>query len=189
MRSFSCGLENFIVLAHDFVLQWNIRMVAKYPPESPGTFAKLTFGSHHLALIDFTARKWNALLGGDKGKANVAKELPLMKIVESHETFGLSFSHNAASFSGRLDVKLEDYEDDLLDCEGHIHGGLSEEYLLKELDIDPALLLVPERNSPSLRVGHPVQVEGEQDHAGDSTTSIASAHASNVIVSLFSLKW
>lgn len=56
MHSFSCDLENFMILGHDFVLQRNIQIVMQNPRDKQTSFVSSTFGSHYLHLMDHIAK-------------------------------------------------------------------------------------------------------------------------------------
>lgn len=148
MKSHSCGLENMLALMHDFVLRRNIRIAINLPREHQSDFVVSTHGSHHIALVDFVARQWNRLLiehvvahrsGSEKGKDMF---LPELRHTDTGEMFGLVFSHNMASFGGKLSIKEE--PDLPAPEEVHLHEPMNQEDILRNMNIDPALALVPE---------------------------------------------
>ena len=151
MRGYTCGLENFLALGHDFVLRRNLWIASKLPGWD---FVASTFGSHYIALVDHIAQRWNTLFEAAKGKQRVVagevyREFPGLKEVQTNETFGLVFSHTSSSFGGRLKIKEEDTVQMMEYEPVHLHQGLTEDQLMKELNIDPALLQLPENEAPS----------------------------------------
>ena len=155
MRSYTCGLENFLALGHDFVHRHNVRIGVKLPEMSHHIFIRSTLDSHHVRLVDHIARCWNALYKEAKEKQTVKpgevySELPELRDVQSGKRFGLIFSHSTASFGGRLNIKQE--EEPLkfeLPAEQpvEIHQGLTRDRLIRDLNIDPLLLELPEGSS------------------------------------------
>lgn len=163
MKSYACGLEVFLALVHDFVLRRNIRVIFALPnPASSRTpFVSSLFGSHHIGLVDHIARRHNQVIqhakemseksGNGKGKERewgAPSTLPILMDVGSGERFGLVYSPHIASFGGKLQIKQEDENEDSLEF-STLHESLNEEEMLRGMNIDPALLLVPENLSES----------------------------------------
>jgi hypothetical protein len=143
-RSFASGLALTTALGHDFVLRRNCRIVMGSGHSTP--FDDSTFGSHHVRLVSHIAALWNSLLSKEKGKA-VARTneqlipLPKLKVVNSGENFGLVSSEYTTSFKGLLEVK-EEVDEDHYDL--HSISDNDIKTFMRQLDIDPALLALPE---------------------------------------------
>ena len=136
-RSFSCGLELFCALAHDFVLRRNIRIAHTQDTAVP--FEKSTLGSHHIRLTDHIARLWNQLLKTEKKASTNLKPLPEMATVASDETFGLVVSKSVETFNGLLEIK--DEEENVFDLPQN--NDLDADELLQVINIDPELRFHP----------------------------------------------
>ncbi|KZP11522.1 hypothetical protein FIBSPDRAFT_756586, partial [Athelia psychrophila] len=141
-RSFASGLVLVLALSHDFVLRRNCRISVDH---SPSLFQLSTHGSHHIRLISRIATLSNALLAKENSPA---KPLPELRIVDSGETFGLVSSAYATSFKGLLSIK-EEPKDESEDVLSNTPEYDTEDVnnLLRNLQIDPALLLLPEPTS------------------------------------------
>lgn len=143
MRTYASGLENMLFLCRDFVLRRNIRIATRTEENRQlRPFAASTFGSHHVAFVDFTNRFWNSLVTSGRGvpRGSAYPLAPVLDDVPSGETFGLVKSESAATFGGLFDVKEEDEEDrDLL----HLRDDLSEDELAEMMSIDPELRRQP----------------------------------------------
>lgn len=131
-----------LALSHDFVLRRNCRISVDH---SPSLFQLSTHGSHHIRLISRIATLSNALLAKENSPA---KPLPELRIVDSGETFGLVSSAYATSFKGLLSIK-EEPKDESEDVLSNTPEYDTEDVnnLLRNLQIDPALLLLPEPTS------------------------------------------
>lgn len=158
MRSFTCGLENFMVLAHDFVLRRNIRIAirnSRDAGDAQTSFVASTFGSHHLRLVDHVAKLWNKLnkISTEKEpQRNDVGEMPTMRIVKSGERFGLTGSEDievSLSMKHEVKQKITDLPSDATD----FYEGLSTEEILASMDINPSLLLVLAGQSPMQPMG------------------------------------
>lgn len=169
MRTYTCGLELYLGLTHDFVLRRNIRVAMKFRPEERTDFVNLTSGSHHLGLVDRIARRWNQISSGldqkgvGKGKSVVRVELPVLIDVPSREAFGLVRSRHNESFGGRLEIaepqSKQEEEEDVLDEElPSLHQGISAAQVMREMNIDPTLLLLPEAALGKTDKGEPEDV-------------------------------
>ena len=113
-RAQPSGLVVFIALGHDHVLRRNIRIVTAGDKSSPfNSFDTSTFGSHHIRLVNYTAKLWNRLRLSRSGSSLALLALPEMTAVSSSETFGLVNSECATTFAGpfsevEAEPKLED---------------------------------------------------------------------------------
>lgn len=186
MKSHPCSLEVILTLVHDHILRRNIRLAMRADPKDRTPFISSTFGSHHLSLVDFIARRWNEVQAIFAAKSRNGNRgllrLPEFEEVPSREMFGLAFSYNNASFGGKLDVKKEeeDKEDRIVPSNvpsESLHQPSSQEWLLRDLGIDPALVLLPEPHHPfkngQLNTRPPVEVGGER--SADTSQGEASA--------------
>jgi hypothetical protein len=132
-------------LGHDFVLRRNIRIGFAARGDNSTTFLKWTHGSHHTRLVTRIAATWNGLLGWKTiQKQNLSLDpRPVLQVVDSGEKFGLVASEDAASFGGLIDIiKKEEPRDELLDLTT-LHDSDEAEDILRDLNIDPALLSAP----------------------------------------------
>lgn len=159
MRSYASGLENMLFLCRDFVLRRNIRIATRSEANRKlRPFAASTFGSHHVAFVDFTNRLWNSLVTNAKGvpRDTTYSLLPVLEDIASNETFGLVKSESAATFGGLFDIKEEEEEDsDLL----HLRDDLSEDELAEMMNIDPELRRQPlPSKTADRRIGTVVEV-------------------------------
>ncbi|KAJ3477525.1 hypothetical protein NLI96_g10403 [Meripilus lineatus] len=165
IKHVASGLANYLALSYDFVLRKNIRTAMRNPREQRSDFVESTYGSHYVGLVDYVARLWNCLYEESKAKGTADhldeafQPLPVLKEVLSGETFGLALTQGMASLCGKLDikelVKIEDDDEplvleDALDESTSPHEAVSETALLKAMDIDPALLLVPLEARPDV---------------------------------------
>jgi hypothetical protein len=131
-------------LGHDFVLRRNIRIGFAARGEDSTTFLKWTYGSHHTRLVTHIASTWNGLLGWKtiQRQNSSLNPRPILRVVDSGEKFGLVASDDAMSFGGLVDIKKEEpCEDELLDLT--LHDSDEVKHILRDLDIDPALLSAP----------------------------------------------
>ncbi len=130
-------------LGHDFVLRCNIRVGFAACGKDSTTFLKWTYGSHHTCLVTHITLMWNALLGWKTiQRLNLGLNLqPVLRVVNSGETFGLVASDNATSFGGLIDIKKEEPHEELLDL--ILDDSNEVEHILHNLDINPALLSSP----------------------------------------------
>ncbi|GBE80642.1 hypothetical protein SCP_0303590 [Sparassis crispa] len=128
-------------LCHDFVLRQNIRVTYRNDQRTTGDFLQITFSSHHVRLVDTVAKFWNALLTGDDIGALPAglHKAPELEVVSSGETFGLVNAKSAMDYHNLLEIKEE--PDELIDLS--LQDELTAESILRELDINPALLQEP----------------------------------------------
>ncbi|KAK6992885.1 hypothetical protein R3P38DRAFT_3224861 [Favolaschia claudopus] len=129
-RSFASGLETQTSLGHDFVLRRNIRTALNGKYKSSKPFIKLTFGSHHIALVDYTAAVWNDLVATKGGSS--LNPLPRLDNIASSETFGVVNSENTETFGE------EDEDDEMVTIEPE-----EQDQLIKELNLDPSLFTRP----------------------------------------------
>lgn len=147
-RTFSCGLENLVALGHDHTLRTNVRIAFnKEHLRSTRPFLASTFGSHHVGLVDYVAKKWNAILSvsssGSEKTLSTLTPRPELKVIDSQEQIGLVSSEHVITFGGLLTIKDEDeLEDEVLEMP--LHELLSEDDVIHTLGIDPASLLIPE---------------------------------------------
>ncbi|KAJ7165980.1 hypothetical protein C8R46DRAFT_1219750 [Mycena filopes] len=140
-RSFASGLEMQTALGHDFVLRRNIRVGLNGKARAPKPFIKSTHGSHHIALVDYTAMMWNSMLNTAGGSSTSSlQSLPRLANTESGETFGLVNSPHTESFGGLFTIKQEPEEDE--DFVKELHPEEQED-LARELGLDPALFNKP----------------------------------------------
>lgn len=113
-RAQPSGLVVFIALGHGHVLRRNILIVTAGDKSSPfNSFDTSTFGSHHIRLVNYTAKLWNRLRLSRSGSSLALLALPEMTAVSSSETFGLVNSECATTFAGpfsevEAEPKLED---------------------------------------------------------------------------------
>jgi hypothetical protein len=131
-------------LGHDFVLRRNIRIGFAARGEDSTAFLKWTYGSHHTRLVTRIATTWNGLLGWKIiRQQNLSLDpQPILRVVDSGETFGLVASDDATSYGGLIDFfKKEEPRDELLDLT--LHDSDEVEHILHDLNIDPALLSAP----------------------------------------------
>ncbi|KAL6300464.1 hypothetical protein BKA93DRAFT_819424 [Sparassis latifolia] len=140
-RSHASGIVVLHTLCHDFVLWQNIRVTYRNDQQTTGDFLQITFGSHHVRLVDTVAKFWNALLTGDDIGALPAglHKAPELEVVSSGETFGLVNAKSAMDYHNLLEIKEE--PDELIDLS--LQDELTAESILRELDINPALLQEP----------------------------------------------
>ncbi|KAJ3476001.1 hypothetical protein NLI96_g11459 [Meripilus lineatus] len=164
VKAVSSGLENFLALSYDFVLRKNIRTAMRNSRGERSDFVDSTFGSHYIGLVDDVAKLWNLLYEESKAKGREAlgdeKFLPLPELqdIPSGEVFGLVPSANMASFSGN--IKVEDEEDEPVisaDDPASPNTEISQEAILKSLDIDPQLLLIPLESGTGDKTAAPEQ--------------------------------
>ncbi|GBE81445.1 hypothetical protein SCP_0311740 [Sparassis crispa] len=144
-RSHASGIEVLSALCHDFVLRRNIRIGSVL--EQCSTFLTSTHGSHHIRLVDAVAKLWNALLQVPDNCSKGLRILPELEVISSNEKFGLVSAKCLANYQNLVVIKDEP-RDDLLDL------ALSQDHeevqdMLRDLDIDPALLLKPAFSSSS----------------------------------------
>lgn len=170
IKHVSSGLANYLALSYNFVLRKNIRTAMRNPCDQRSDFIDSTFGSHYVGLVDYVARLWNRLYEESKAKGiahhvdEAFEPLPVLKDVASREIFGLALTQGMTSFCGKLDIqeiiKIEEEDDehepqvleedaDLDECTSP-HEAVSETALLKGMDIDPALLLIPLESRPDI---------------------------------------
>ncbi|KAI0673878.1 hypothetical protein C8Q78DRAFT_1186282 [Trametes maxima] len=139
-RSHASGLEMLTHLSHDHVLRRNHRI--DMDSRAPMPFAITTYGSHHIRLVDHTAKLWNKLLQ-DKKHIHLLAGLcasPMTRTVQSGESFGIVRSQFAAGYHYMIEVKEEDM-DGLLDLSSQPPHHARR--LLESINIDPALLSQP----------------------------------------------
>lgn len=180
-RTFSCGLENLVALGHDHTLRTNIRIAFnKERIRSKRPFLASTFGSHHIGLINYVAKKWNLILSTETTAEKILNSLtprPELQVVESHEQIGLVSSEHVLTFGGLLTIKDEDeLEDDILEMP--LHELLSEDDVIHTLGIDPTSLLIPEGgtvHSPPQHVSTSHSLEAVLSNASITTSSNAVA--------------
>lgn len=151
MRTYTCGLELYLNLTHDFVLRRNIRIGMKIQSGERSQFTTSTYGSHHVGLVDRVARHWNRICealderGVGRGKRTAMIRLPVLLDIPSLETFGLGRSRNSESFGGLLTLELKDEDEEFIPGEEpDLHVGISQAQILRFMDIDPDLALLPE---------------------------------------------
>ncbi|KAI0066538.1 hypothetical protein BV25DRAFT_1912599 [Artomyces pyxidatus] len=165
MRSFSSGLEIFVALGHDFVLRRNIRLafsaLSAEKAVAP-TFLTYTYGSHHIQLTDHIAELWNAMLGGEhgpeRGPATTLIPRPRLANVDSGESFGLVSSQFALTYGGLMEFAKPEEEEmkgtaDLL--ERVSEDEEAQLALLRDMNIDPCLLNIPETPPDALPETNP----------------------------------
>jgi hypothetical protein len=143
-RSFACGIEVFVALAHDFVLRRNIRI--GYLQEKPTRFVSSTYGSHHLHLVSHVAALWNDLIKNEKKVVKGLSPLPVLQKVVSQEGFGLVRSRQMETFGGLIEIK----DDDEADLESHLPlcDDIDIDEVLQGLGVDPALQFLPLVTTP-----------------------------------------
>ncbi|KAJ7707568.1 hypothetical protein B0H17DRAFT_853971, partial [Mycena rosella] len=149
------GLELQNALCHDFVLRRNIRIASSRKGESSSsldTFVQSTFGSHHACLVNHLASVLNNILHAEAAKAKSGVDVkllrPMLMDVDSGERFGLGSSQHNDTF-GRL-LESEPNENQLLNQ--ILDNPADPQTVLKDLNIDPILLLQPQQapgSSPS----------------------------------------
>lgn len=135
-RSFASGLVLILALGHDFVLRRNCRISIN---NKPSLFALSTHGSHHIRLINHAARLSNTLVSKEKTDTGSVPLLPELQTVNSGEEFGLVSSDYATSFRGLIEIKEEVKDEYIPD-----YDASDVDALMRDLSIDPALLVVPE---------------------------------------------
>lgn len=143
MRANASGMEMVHALGHDHVLRRNVRVGMK--KHSDGNFIVLTFGSHHTGLVNRIGRLKNSLLTASKGRGLRLQSVTVQAEIisaKSKEEFSLVRSQHAINISlgGLLEIKDEDEAGESLS----IFAKAEMENLLTDVDIDPALLLLPE---------------------------------------------
>ncbi|KAJ6450330.1 hypothetical protein DFH09DRAFT_1400157 [Mycena vulgaris] len=149
-RAAASGLELQNALCHDFVLRRNIRISSsRNGGGSSGldAFVQSTFGSHHARLVNHSASVLNDILHAEATKAkssvNVKLLRPMLMNVDSGEVFGLVSSQHSDTFGGLLTIKSEPDENHLLDQV--LDNPADPQTVLKDLNIDPILLLQPQQ--------------------------------------------
>ncbi|KAF7973294.1 hypothetical protein HWV62_15675 [Athelia sp. TMB] len=141
-RSFASGIVMILALAHDFVLRRNSRISVDH---APSLFKLSAHGSHHIFLVNHVAQLFNVLRTKEHG-SSIPALVPELRIVNSGEEFGLVKSDYATSFKGLIAMKKEDEEEDLLPYAPDYNTN-DVDQLLRDLHIDPALLLIPEHHT------------------------------------------
>lgn len=144
-RLFSSGIEVFASLGHDFVLRRNLRIASAQGQSHPEEFVQMTFGSHHIQLINFVSRLYNLLYDKEQKRSKELRKLPTLTVVDSREIFGLTPSDHTESFGGLLTIKEEE-DEKLGDQLGSLEDNesLDPEAVLQGLGVDLELFLVPQ---------------------------------------------
>jgi len=170
----------FVALGHDFVLRRNVRIAFQTKPpttQARNSLVHLAHGSHHLHLVNHSARQWNAACSEAKQMSLAhLPELPLP--APTNERFGLVGSNHVATFGGllsgnsvkddgALDLDLSaPHSDD--EVEQAMSSLLSKttELLISEYGIEEALFNVQLKGSTHLRPSKlsTVTKEGEVCH-------------------------
>ncbi len=147
-RACASGIEMFGALSRDFVLRRNVRIITMTGcHRGPATgFVATTLGSHHIRLQNRINTLFTTLSDRERtwGRPGFAGR-PVLKSVNSGETFGLVVSDHNLTFGGLLQIKDEPNEDEKLEeliC--NPEEELDVAGVLRDLDIDPALLNQPE---------------------------------------------
>lgn len=156
-RSFALGLELAEAFGHDHVLRRNLRIAHK--EERPSPFVITTYGSHHTHLVNSNNLRWNAQVKRDKRDLgpNVLSYRATLPVVDSGERFGLVNPADAGLF-GLETIKEEDEdgEDDAKGDQLLLSDEVDAHNLMEELQIDPALLDVPQHPQvPTLSTSTP----------------------------------
>jgi hypothetical protein len=112
--------------------------------KSADAFALSTYGSHHIHLINHIANLFNSLHVSKK--ATHLKQIPVLPLVQSGETFGIVHSEHIESFGGLLEIKEEEDNEtllmDLLDG-----NNIDISHALVD---DPSLLTMPQETLPDM---------------------------------------
>ncbi|KAI1789749.1 hypothetical protein LXA43DRAFT_892226 [Ganoderma leucocontextum] len=137
------GVEVLTNLAADHVLRHNIRVDHKHP--NPYPFTLSTFGSHHVSLVNVTAKLWNTLLQpANKGQKRPPADLsptPVLEPADSGEAFGLvNANADVTAYHSFVTVK-EEPEDPLVDLSSQDPEDVDR--IVASLGIDPTLLSRP----------------------------------------------
>ncbi|KAI1781611.1 hypothetical protein LXA43DRAFT_1105626 [Ganoderma leucocontextum] len=142
-RTHSSGVEVLTALAADHVLRHNIRV--DHANATPYPFTVLTFGSHHIALIDACGRLWNALLDpvnrGQKPPPADLLPVPVLEPAASEESFGLvKANSDVAAYHSFATIK-EEPDDSLVNLSAQ--DPEEAERIVRSLGLDPSLLHKP----------------------------------------------
>lgn len=150
MHGMPSGIAVTVALAHDFVHRRNCRIDIN--SKKPREFAKSSHGSHHTLLANHTAHLWNALV--EKEKTVRLRPLPVLREVNSGETFGLVQSKQPTSFKGLLELKEEEKDGVNVELTEFDRQVDPEDIgrMMNELNIDPVLL-----EQPAMRRSLPTQ--------------------------------
>ncbi|KAF9012175.1 hypothetical protein BDZ89DRAFT_963654, partial [Hymenopellis radicata] len=177
MRSQPSGIVMFLALASDFVLRRNVRAASKRT-DSMRRFVTITArGSHHVRLVNYIARRFNAAILLQKAvspTATLPVALPILKKILTTEVFGVVSSSLAGDFFEER--KTESSDNDLLALAAEENEDLeNSEITAPHLDIDPTLLLTPQYQ--------PVGSSFDQQRSSADNCSQSSVSASSISVS------
>lgn len=142
-RSYASGLDVLNALSHDHVLRRNVRIGLRRSAEDRDPFLVLTYGSHHVRLVDGIAKLWNLLVGKIRAKTNRPishKEFPELRIISSDENFGIVSADYIATYQNLLQIKEEPEEAELFDLSSDESVAAK---ILHDLRINPAELSQP----------------------------------------------
>ncbi len=150
-RAHASGLEMFTALSRDFVHRRNIRIVSttgRHRGPSTG-FVSTTHGSHHTRLQNAINVVFNSLAERELSwGGNLFPLRPVLQQIDSGEAFGLVVSDHSLTFGGLWQIKDEpDENQQLVDLITDPNEELDAAFVLRGIDIDPALL-----NQPQARV-------------------------------------
>ncbi|KAL6307929.1 hypothetical protein BKA93DRAFT_726473, partial [Sparassis latifolia] len=140
--SFTSGIEVLTALCHDYILRCNVCIA--FTLEQSSDFLTSTYGSHHIHLVDAIAKLWNTLLEWPDdacSKGGHLRRLPELKLVASSEKFGLVSAKCVENYQNLIEIK-EEPRKDLTDLSS-LQGTAEFDTMFHELQIDPALLLLP----------------------------------------------
>lgn len=156
-RANPSGLKNIAHMGHDHVLRFNIRRIADIPDAaSKRPFGASTYGSHHIGLVDYVAKRWNSLL--ETVGATEFKNLPVLIEIDSGEEFGIVHSEHASSFGGfyrpNLKDELEEGEEDDADILASVE--ILTDPIDLSADVDPTDLLIPAACASEPQASHPL---------------------------------
>jgi hypothetical protein len=115
------------------VLHQNIRIASTR--EKPRPFAKSTYGSHHVWLINHVAKLWNSLVKRERMVTHL-ETLPELPVVLSKESFGLVSLKHVDTFGGFWDFTNGE-DNNQIDSHGLFDSNPH------ELKIDPVHCLMP----------------------------------------------
>jgi hypothetical protein len=146
-HSYSCSIGLITWLVHDFVLRRNIR-VTLANKLCKNAFLLLTFGCHHLLLVDHWATLFNQF-----AEKHRLTPVALFPDVLSNETFGLVTSEHILSGDALKQETIQEYSFD--DIDGALDGAALEamqEVLARDLGFPTSafsLAVTPSKPCPS----------------------------------------
>ena len=141
-RTQPSGVEALTYMAADRVLRRNIRI--EYADATPYPFTPLTYGSHHVRLVDACTQLWNSLVQPKKGTNLPSADLvpvPTLKPADRLECVDLVNANQDVTAYYTL-VK-DEAEDPLVD----LTADADADRIVASLGLDPALLNKPLRGS------------------------------------------